>query len=287
MTITPAEFHSTHMGWGLDIDGAAGVQCVDLAKEHFRIVGVPNYATPIGGDGYADNIWYNRSRWSGWYDFISPGNYKNGDMVIFPHASRGGWTHPYSHVCFYYDGKSFGTNQGGNRTACDISTNWADSLGALRWKEWNKPMEDKTIEQLAYEVIAGIWGNGEERKRLLINAGYDYEAIQAKVNEILANNQIEDPEPILGEPVQEPAEDDKPTYTGEPGKWEINWRQKLSSRKFWAALAALIVSLIAFFGADQETITRVTSLVTAVGSLVVYMLAESWVDASREGAKND
>ena len=150
-------------------------------------------------------------------------------------------------------------------------------------------MEDKTIEQLAYEVIAGIWGNGEERKQLLTAAGYDYEAVQAKVNEILANNQIgDDPEPILGTPVQEPTEDDKPTYTGESGKWEINWRQKLSSRKFWAALAALIVSLIAFFGADEQVQTQVTGLITAVGSLVVYMLAESWVDASRAGAgRND
>ena len=45
--------------------------------------------------------------------------------------------------------------------------------------------DKKTIEELAKEVIAGQWGDGEERKTRLTNAGYDYEAVQAKVNEIL------------------------------------------------------------------------------------------------------
>jgi hypothetical protein len=41
----------------------------------------------------------------------------------------------------------------------------------------------KSIEQLAQEVINGDWGNGEERKTRITNAGYDYSAVQAKVNE--------------------------------------------------------------------------------------------------------
>ena len=45
--------------------------------------------------------------------------------------------------------------------------------------------DKKTIEELAKEVIAGQWGDGEERKTRLTNAGYDYSAVQAKVNEIL------------------------------------------------------------------------------------------------------
>lgn len=43
----------------------------------------------------------------------------------------------------------------------------------------------KSVEEIAREVIAGKWGNGEERKKRLIAAGYDYAAIQAKVNTIL------------------------------------------------------------------------------------------------------
>ena len=43
----------------------------------------------------------------------------------------------------------------------------------------------KMIDALAYEVIQGDWGNGEERKERLEAAGYDYEAVQQRVNEIL------------------------------------------------------------------------------------------------------
>ena len=44
---------------------------------------------------------------------------------------------------------------------------------------------EKTIEQLANEVIDGKWGNGEERKQRLTNAGYNYQEVQNKVNEKL------------------------------------------------------------------------------------------------------
>lgn len=40
----------------------------------------------------------------------------------------------------------------------------------------------KTPEQLAAEVIAGEWGVGAERKRRLIQAGYDYATVQKAVN---------------------------------------------------------------------------------------------------------
>ena len=46
-----------------------------------------------------------------------------------------------------------------------------------------KPTVD--LEALAKEVINGKWGNGQERKDRLTAAGYDYAAVQAKVNELL------------------------------------------------------------------------------------------------------
>lgn len=49
----------------------------------------------------------------------------------------------------------------------------------------------KTIEQVASEVINGLWGNGNERKSKLAAAGYDYDAVQKKVNEILYDKEIE------------------------------------------------------------------------------------------------
>ena len=53
----------------------------------------------------------------------------------------------------------------------------------------------KSIDELAQEVIAGKWGNGQERKDKLTAAGYDYSAVQSKVNEILSQSQPK-PEPV-------------------------------------------------------------------------------------------
>lgn len=43
----------------------------------------------------------------------------------------------------------------------------------------------KSIDELAREVIRGEWGNGSDRRVRLTQAGYDYDAVQARVNEIL------------------------------------------------------------------------------------------------------
>lgn len=44
---------------------------------------------------------------------------------------------------------------------------------------------DKTNEDIAKEVISGKWGNGAERKQRLTAAGYNYDKIQAIVNELM------------------------------------------------------------------------------------------------------
>ena len=46
----------------------------------------------------------------------------------------------------------------------------------------------KTLEEIAKEVIQGKWGNGVERKEALTKAGYDYDSVQDKVNELLYNS---------------------------------------------------------------------------------------------------
>ena len=43
----------------------------------------------------------------------------------------------------------------------------------------------KSVKEIAEEVIAGKWGKGEERRRLLTQAGYDYTAVQTTVNRLM------------------------------------------------------------------------------------------------------
>ena len=49
----------------------------------------------------------------------------------------------------------------------------------------NKPSGKKSNEEIAREVIAGKWGNGQIRKNKLTAAGYDYNIIQGIVNKLL------------------------------------------------------------------------------------------------------
>lgn len=44
----------------------------------------------------------------------------------------------------------------------------------------------KTLDQIAKEVIQGLWGAGEERKKKLTTAGYNYNTVQKRVNELLS-----------------------------------------------------------------------------------------------------
>lgn len=51
--------------------------------------------------------------------------------------------------------------------------------------EVNKRLKGKSVDEVAREVIRGLWGNGQERKDRLTKAGYNYSTIQERVNEIL------------------------------------------------------------------------------------------------------
>ena len=52
--------------------------------------------------------------------------------------------------------------------------------------EEEKQSTEKTNEDIADEVILGLWGNGEERKQRLEEEGYNYDAIQEIVNNKLS-----------------------------------------------------------------------------------------------------
>lgn len=52
----------------------------------------------------------------------------------------------------------------------------------------------KSIDVIAKEVLAGSWGNGDDRKSRLTAAGYNYDEVQAKVNELVKGN---NPKPVL------------------------------------------------------------------------------------------
>ncbi len=63
------------------------------------------------------------------------------------------------------------------------------------------------------------------------------------------------------------------------------WIQKLTSRKFWAAVAGFITPLLLAFGAAESTATQVTAIVMAGGTFIAYIVGEGLIDAKKNGGE--
>lgn len=68
---------------------------------------------------------------------------------------------------------------------------------------------------------------------------------------------------------------------------KIDWARKLSSRKFWVALAGLISGLIIYFGGTPERATATEGIVMSIASIVVYLCAEAVTDSAYSGKHLD
>ncbi|MGN0488348.1 MAG: hypothetical protein ACI4HO_03675 [Ruminococcus sp.] len=58
--------------------------------------------------------------------------------------------------------------------------------------------------------------------------------------------------------------------------------KKLTSRKFWAMIAAVVVSVLAMLNYSEDSLVQVTSLITSVGAVITYIIGESSVDKSKK-----
>ena len=61
----------------------------------------------------------------------------------------------------------------------------------------------------------------------------------------------------------------------------INWKQKLTSRKFWAAVIGFVTAILVAFGVNDLTIEQIVALITAASTLIAYIIGEGMVDAAR------
>ena len=70
---------------------------------------------------------------------------------------------------------------------------------------------------------------------------------------------------------------------------KIDWKSKLTSRKFWAAAVGFVSAILVACNINNLTIEQVTAVITAGGVLIAYILGEGMVDAARakkEGSEN-
>ncbi len=63
----------------------------------------------------------------------------------------------------------------------------------------------------------------------------------------------------------------------------IDWKRKLTSRKFWAAVVGFVTAILLGFGAAESTAAEVTSIIMAGATLIAYIFGEGMVDAADKG----
>ena len=95
-------------------------------------------------------------------------------------------------------GKVNGQTKKGGFTIMEVKDGWGRLKSGAGWIWLENPSyctiqgtvkkttsSTKSVDEIAKGVIRGDWGNGEERKKKLASAGYDYSTIQKRVNELL------------------------------------------------------------------------------------------------------
>ena len=189
-------------GQAIDMDKAPSgqwpiqIQCVDAFKLVLKMLGDPNYARPLGGDGYAHQIVYRfyENGYNEYFDLI-PIDYDNfpaqlGDVLVYGVTDET----PSSHVSLFAGGAggayhySFGQNQGtwdhsfNTITLCDYGV-----IGILRPKESKlnpkaetpapapKPAKNKSgfydVPENSYYFNAVCWA---KEKGLISGVNEDY-----------------------------------------------------------------------------------------------------------------
>ena len=61
---------------------------------------------------------------------------------------------------------------------------------------------------------------------------------------------------------------------------KIDWKRKLTSRKFWLAVIGFVTALLVVFNVDKLTVEQVVAIISALGTLVAYIIGEGMTDAA-------
>lgn len=63
----------------------------------------------------------------------------------------------------------------------------------------------------------------------------------------------------------------------------INWVRKLTSRKFWTAVASFVSMMVVACGGTDNQATQITALIMAGAAVVAYIIGEGLTDSANVG----
>ena len=151
------------------------------------------FCQEVQNHGYRTGIYANQDYLNRMYDDATIKKY------IFWYANWNGGKTPSVKCAFHQWSEKGRVNGINGNVDMDYYYGGADAPA-------KKPMTPEEIEKVAKEVLDGKYGNGNERRSKLSLAGYDYNAVQSRVNELVA--ELEKAKAETSEPVNE---EHKPT----------------------------------------------------------------------------
>lgn len=162
----------------MENDDSSSFKMSSLGKDKLTNIAVA-FNTEIEKAGYSAGVYSNAD----WYK-----NYLNKDLIKSKYTtwvahygiSEDKYNGQYDMLQYTSSGKISGIK--GN---VDLNKMYKVLINTNTPSNPNQAL--KSIDEVANDVINGAWSNGEKRKELLTKAGYDYNAVQNKVNEILSN----------------------------------------------------------------------------------------------------
>ena len=66
----------------------------------------------------------------------------------------------------------------------------------------------------------------------------------------------------------------------------INWKQKLTSRKFWAAVTGFVATILIALNYSELEVEQIVGIISATSVLIAYIIGEGMVDAKRIETEN-
>ena len=61
---------------------------------------------------------------------------------------------------------------------------------------------------------------------------------------------------------------------------KVDWRRKLSSRKFWVAIVGFSTAMLTVLNINSLTIEHIVAIISALGTLVSYIISEGMTDVA-------
>lgn len=66
-------------------------------------------------------------------------------------------------------------------------------------------------------------------------------------------------------------------------RMKIDWKRKLTSRKFWVAVIGFVTPLLLAFGISEGAVTQIAGIITAGATMIAYIIGEGLTDAAAAG----